>query len=424
MDMKDVIALVNTNRGNGKKESLNRMHTLLNKLNNPEKHLSFVHIAGSNGKGSTASFIAQVLTQANIKTGVFTSPHLIKVNERIRINEQLISDDAFISVTQKVAAVVDEVENECGERLYSFEILTAVALLYFKEEKCDLVILEAGIGGRLDATNTIPVPEVAVITSIGMDHTRVLGDSLEKIAEEKAGIIKENGDIVIPVFKPLVEQIFQKKAQNKNAKLHKIDPSKVEHITLRDKGSTFSYKSFKNLRINMSGKHQVNNALLAIEAARILKDKGWNISDQHITDGLEKAYWPGRMEKIQEKPAVFIDGAHNPEGVEALTASIKVLFPKEKLIFLVGMMKDKDYMKMIDKVLPHAKKIYTVSPDPYRGFDPETVSDQLRQKGVQSEALASTTELYDFLTNLKDKDDTIIIYGSLYLIGEVKKHFS
>ncbi|MER2064625.1 MAG: Mur ligase family protein, partial [Alkalibacterium sp.] len=330
MDMKDVIALVNTNRGNGKKESLNRMHKLLDKLGNPEKNLSFVHIAGTNGKGSTASFMAQILIKAGMKTGVFTSPHLEVVNERIRINDAFISDEDFIKVTEKVAAVVDAVEEECGERLYSFEILTAVALLYYDEHMCDIVVLEAGIGGRLDATNTIPVPEVAIITSIGMDHTKMLGETLEKIAGEKAGIIKENGQVVLPAFSPSIAQDFQEKAGTRHATVRQADLNEVKNLLLNEQGSTFSYKQFEEVKVNMVGKHQVSNALLAIEAALILKEKGYGISDEAILEGIAASYWPGRMEKIHDKPTIFIDGAHNPEGVERLRESVETLFPDEK----------------------------------------------------------------------------------------------
>lgn len=422
MDMNDVVTLVNTNRGNGKKKSLDRMQLLMEKLDHPEKDLSFVHIAGTNGKGSTAAFISQILIQAQLKTGIFTSPHLEKVNERIQINSQMISDEEFIHVTEKVAARVNEVETEYGERLYSFEILTAVALLYFKQKRCDIVILEAGIGGRLDSTNVIPVPEVAVITSIGMDHTRVLGNSLEKIAEEKAGIIKKDGDIVLPAFDSPLSKVFRSKAESNQAKLHEVRLSKGKDLILTENSSTFSYKRFERLTIKLIGKHQVNNALLAIEASLILKQKGFKISDKHISQGIEKTYWPGRMERIQEKPTIFIDGAHNPEGVNTLRNSIHTLFPDEKLIFLIGMMKDKDYMKMIDKVVPYAKKIYTVSPDPYRGFPPRVVAKDLKKRGIESESFDSILDAVSTLKEIAEKEK-VIVFGSLYLIGDIKKYW-
>lgn len=421
MDLKDVIALVNTSRGNGKKESLNRMHYLLDKIGNPEKKLSFIHVAGTNGKGSTASFISAILNQANIKTGVFTSPHLEKINERIRIDNAFITDENFIKTTEQVAAVVDEVEEDCGERLYSFEILTAVALLYFWQQKCDLVVLETGIGGRLDATNTIPTPEVAVVTSIGKDHMRVLGDTLEKIASEKAGIIKENADVVLPEFTPSIHQVFLEVAAKKNAVIHGTSIKDTEKLKVTENGSTFSYKQFKDLKVTMVGKHQVSNALLAIETVLVLREKGYRIRDENIRRGIEAAYWPGRMEKIQEYPTIFIDGAHNPEGVKKLRETIETFFKDEKLIFIVGMMKDKDYMTMIEEVLPFAEKVYTVSPDPYRGFAARIVAKELREKGVKAEPFDSVNEVIELLEKKKGSNETFVVFGSLYLIGDIKK---
>ncbi|OJF97189.1 folylpolyglutamate synthase/dihydrofolate synthase family protein [Alkalibacterium sp. 20] len=423
MDMKSVIELVNTNRGNGRKESLNRMHSLLDKIGNPEKALSFVHIAGTNGKGSTASFISEILVQANIKTGVFTSPHLERINERIRVDGALITDEDFIKTTEQVAAIVDEVEQECGEHLYSFEILTAVALLYFYQQECDLVVLEAGIGGRLDATNTIPTPEVAVVTSIGMDHMRLLGDTLEKIASEKAGIIKEHGDVVLPHFSPSIDEVFKEVAENKKALIHSVLEKDVKELSVTEDGSTFSYKQFATLKVKMVGKHQVNNALLAIEAALILKNKGYKITDKNISQGIEATYWPGRMEKIQANPIIFIDGAHNPEGVKVLRESIETLFPNKRLTIIVGMMKDKDYMHMIDEILPFTKKVYTVSPDPYRGFPARVVAKQLQEKGIEADPFDSTKEVVEFLKEQKKSNEIFIVFGSLYLIGDIKKQW-
>lgn len=423
MDMHDVIELVNTNRGDGKKESLNRMQRLLDKIGNPEKALSFVHIAGTNGKGSTASFVSEILIQAKIKTGVFTSPHLEKINERIRINKEFITDEAFITVTEQVAAVVDGVERDCGERLFSFEILTAVALLHFQQQGCDLVVLETGIGGRLDATNTIPTPEVAIVTSIGMDHMRVLGDTLEKIAGEKAGIIKENGTVVLPYFTPSIDQVFTDVAKSKKAALIRTSDKNLEDLVLTEEGSSFTYKHFQEIKVGMVGRHQVSNALLAIETALILKEKGYAITDENIRQGIADTYWPGRMEKIHNDPTIFIDGAHNPEGVVKLRESIESLFPDEKLTLVVGMMKDKEYMRMIEEILPFAKKIYTVSPDPYRGFAARVVAKELKRKGIDAEPFDSVEKVVDFLRAQNDKNEIFVVFGSLYLIGDIKKQW-
>ncbi|GAA0369177.1 folylpolyglutamate synthase/dihydrofolate synthase family protein [Alkalibacterium iburiense] len=421
MDMTDVISLVNTNRGNGKKESLNRMKALLDKLGNPQNKLQFIHIAGTNGKGSTASFLSAILEQTTIKTGVFTSPHLEKINERIRVNQINITDQDFIRITETVAPFVDEVENELNEKLYSFEILTAVAFLYFAENKCELVILEAGIGGRLDATNTIPTPEVAVITSIGLDHMKVLGDSKESIAREKAGIIKENGALVFSEMEENLETIFYEKARERRAKAIKVKAADVRNLVLTENTSVFSYKCFKQVRIHLIGMHQVMNACLAIEAIEILQTKGYPINDSAIHKGLDEARWAGRMEKISDEPLIILDGAHNPAGVHSLKETIETLFKNEKLTFVVGMMKDKKYHDMIETMLPFADRMYTVSPDEYRGFDAKSVSDWIREKGIESKSCESVDSVIDTLKNESDDSDKIIVFGSLYLIGEFRE---
>lgn len=424
MNMNDVIALVNTNRGNGKKESLNRMNALLDKIGNPQKSLQFVHIAGTNGKGSTASFISSILNQTAIKTGLFTSPHLEKINERIRVNQTTITDQDFIRITEKVAPLVDEVENELNEKLYSFEILTAVAFLYFSEKECELVILEAGIGGRLDATNAISAPEVAVITSIGLDHMKVLGDSKESIAREKAGIIKKNGVLVFPEMEETLETIFYEKASEQRSKAMKVKAADIASVVLSEHTSVFSYKRFKEVMIHLIGMHQVMNACLAIEAIELLQSKGYPIKDSVISEGLYEARWAGRMEKISDDPLIIIDGAHNPAGVHSLKQTIETLFEGEKVTFVIGMMKDKPYQAMIETMLPFAEKVHTVSPDDYRGFDAKEVSDWLTDKGIQAKSHDSVDSVIDSLNKESNASDKIIVFGSLYLIGEFREKWN
>ena len=424
MNMTDVIALVNTNRGNGKKESLKRMFSLLDKIGNPQNKLKFVHIAGTNGKGSTASFLSSILKQTAIKTGLFTSPHLEVINERIQIDSETISDADFIQTTEKVAPYVEEVEKELNERLYSFEILTAVAFLYLAEKECELVILEAGIGGRLDATNTIKTPEVAIITSIGLDHVKVLGDSKEAIANEKAGIIKEKGVLIFPEMEDYLEAIFYNKAQEKQTTVVKVKTTDVTELDMTKDRTTFSYKAFESIAIHLLGKHQVMNACLALEAVLTLQHKGYEIDNSAIIKGLHETRWPGRMEKISDKPLIILDGAHNPAGVQTLKKTVETLFEGEKLTFIVGMMKDKNYHDMIENILPFAYTIHTVSPDFYRGFDAEEVAAELRKKGVQAHSHQSVDAVIDTLKSEGSTSEKVIVFGSLYLIGEFRKKWN
>ncbi|GAB2501250.1 folylpolyglutamate synthase/dihydrofolate synthase family protein [Alkalibacterium psychrotolerans] len=421
MNMTDVINLVNTNRGTGKKESLIRMQLLMEKLGNPQEHLKYVHIAGTNGKGSTSAFLASISSAAGVRVGIYTSPHLERINERIRINDEEISDEAFIRLTERVAPLVEEVEEELDEVLYSFEILTAVALVYFSEKKCDLVILEAGIGGRLDATNIINTPLAAVITSIGLDHMKVLGVSKVEIASEKAGIIKDQGTVIFHEMSKDINAVILNKAEREHAKVVQVKAEDVRKVNMSEDKSEFSYKHLHNLTIQLLGRHQISNAALAIEAAQILSTKGFSIDEEAIRNGLKKAKWPGRMEKINHEPTVIIDGAHNPEGIAHLNKNLLRLFPDDQLIFVVGMMKDKAYMDMLRTVFPQAKQMLTVSPDPYRGFDAHETAERIKAEGVAAEAFSSVESLIRSLKESSHSNEKIIVFGSLYLIGEFRK---
>lgn len=421
MNMTDVINLVNTNRGTGKKESLSRMQLLMEKLGNPQEHLKYVHIAGTNGKGSTTAFLASIANAAGVRVGVYTSPHLERINERILLNKDEITDEAFINLTERVAPLVKEVEDELDEVLYSFEILTAVALIYFYEQNCELVVLEAGIGGRLDATNVIRTPLAAVITSIGLDHTKVLGESKEAIASEKAGIIKRNGKIIYPEMSRAINEVIQNKAEKEHAEVLQVKESAITNVKLSEEVSVFDYESLENVTIQLLGRHQISNAVLAIETVQVLQTNGFAIDEESIRNGLRKAQWPGRMEKINNEPTVIIDGAHNPEGIAHLNTNLKRLFPDDKLIFVVGMMKDKAYMEMIQTVFPQAEKILTVSPDPYRGFDAHETADIINAQGILAEAFESVESVVNYLKDSTHSTDKIIVFGSLYLIGEFRQ---
>lgn len=421
MNIAEVIALVNTNRGNGKKENLNRMHLLMDKLGNPQKRLKFIHIAGTNGKGTTAAFIASILEETSLKTGLFTSPHLEVINERIKIDQQNISDESFIQFTERVVLSVEEVESELSEKLYSFEILTAIALLYFAEQECDMVILETGIGGRLDSTNVIQSPEVAVITSIGLDHMAMLGNTVEDIAKEKAGIIKNGSTVITCFLEGSLREIFVCKATQERASLLMINPKDIEVVSASIKGQIFRYKDFKKLMIRMIGEHQLSNAAIAIEVAIALQNKGYDLTNQSIKSGLEKAFWAGRMETLLEDPIVITDGAHNEQGVALLSKNLRTLFPDKKFTFVVGMMRDKAYMDMIKRVGDLANLFITVSPDPWRGFDAETVASDLRERGYLARSAKQTFEIIDYIQNKASKDEMIIVFGSLYLVGELRK---
>lgn len=421
MNMDDVITLVNTNRGKGKKKSLDRTHFLLNELGNPQNNLKVIHLAGTNGKGSTSSFIMSILRKAGYTVGLFTSPHLEKINERIRIDDTFISDTDFISLTEKVYPAVIKTEEKIGESLHAFEILTAVACLYFTAHPCDVVILEAGIGGRLDATNAISDSLVSVITSIGLDHVNVLGNTVEKIAVEKVAIVKEKGDLVTFDAPPSLKDIFVQQCKEKHASYHAVDGNSLKIISTSIDKQVFHYKNDSIFTIKMLGAHQVRNAALAIEVANVLKKKGFNISDEQIAEGLEDTFWPGRWEKISDSPLAFLDGAHNLPAVEVLVDTIATSFPGKKVTFILGMMADKDYKNMINAVLPHANKFLTLAPDSDRAVEGDKMTQMLQEKGYLAESLHSPQDVLHYIHHLAGKDEIIVIFGSLYLVGNIKE---
>lgn len=420
MDMQEVIQLVNTNRGNGKKKNLNRMKRLMELLGNPQNELRFVHIAGTNGKGSTSAFLASILKQSHLRTGLFTSPHLITLNERIRIDGQDITDGELIETTKKVRGAVAQVEEETGERLYAFEILTAVALLYFKEQESDLVILETGVGGRLDATNIIETPEAAVITSIGLDHTKVLGNTLEEIAAEKAGIIKQKGTVVTYPQTVEIEHVFRETCEEKAAQWLPVSLADIHIKETSIDGQLFDYKG-KPFKTKMIGEHQVYNAAVAIEAAACLQQKGWAVSDDHIRRGIAEAFWPGRMEKVLEKPLMILDGAHNLQGVQMLRKNVAALFPDQKITFLVGMMQDKAYREMIRLVEDKAKDFLLLAPYSERAKDADQLKEELAEEGTHSISFSAPEKVVQYIQKELPKEDIVVVFGSLYLVGDIRK---
>ena len=424
MDMNDVIALVNTNRGKGIKKNLNRMNFLLNELGNPQKDLKFIHVAGTNGKGSTSSMMMSILQEAGYSVGLFTSPHLVRVNERIRINDQFISDNEFITLTEKVTPIVEKVEAELNDSLYAFEILTALAFLYFATHQVDMIILEAGIGGRLDATNTISQSLVSVITSIGLDHVKMLGDTPEKIAKEKVAIVKPHGHLVTYDAPMSIRTIFEENCDQRDAQLRTVDESQLHLVNVSLEKQQFDYKDKKDIKISMLGSHQVRNALLAIEVMDVLKEKGFIINEEHIYKGLKENVWPGRWEKISDQPLTFMDGAHNESAVAELVETIDKNFPKQKVTFMLGMLQGKDYKKMIELVLPKASKFLTLSPISDRAVEGNELFEDLTKRGFDAQHLQSPKEALDYIFNQADKEEVIIIFGSLYLVGNIKEELN
>jgi len=421
MNFEQAISLINTYRGKGKKDTLDRVQLLMDKIGNPEAKLKAVHVAGTNGKGTTCAFLSSVLIEAGLNVGLYTSPHLETIHERVKINDTMISTDDLIHYTELVAPFVEEVEEERKETLYSFEILTAVAFLYFVEKGIDILVLETGMGGNYDATNTIKEPIVSIITSIGYDHMYILGDTVEEIASQKAGIIKENRPAVIYPMEKSVIAVVKEKAEAVNASLTVLSYEDVDLKYQTIDQQIFDFKDFADVSMGMIGEHQLYNCALAIEGLKEVQKAGFNVSDEQIYRGIQTASWMGRMEKVSDQPVVFLDGAHNVQGVSALNKNITQLFPDEKITFFIGIMKDKEFMTMMNLIGHKAEKMYILSPNEGKGFDPYQVSKDLQKEGYPARALDSVDEIVDYIQNKAGKEEKIMIFGSLYLVGDVRK---
>lgn len=424
MTMEKVISYVNTNRGNGQKESLERLRLLLAKLGNPQNGLSYIHITGTNGKGSTAAMFQAVLREAGLNVGLFTSPHLEVVNERIRLNNEYIKDEDFIRLVNQMEPAVLELEAALGQKFYAFELMTTVAFLYFQEQQPDLVILEAGIGGRLDSTNVIETPDVAVITSIGIDHTSTLGTSKQAIMNEKIQILKNQGHIVIGPVADSLKTIASAWAEKVHGEITFLEASNLQLKEVGKEAQIFSYKDFDDVHLPFIGKHQIENAGLVLEACLILQKKGYPLNKEVIVAGLAKAVWPGRFELVLGEPQFYMDGAHNVAGVARLVETVEDVFARRKIYFVVGMMKDKEYEKMLDQVMHLAAEFVFVSPDEYRGFDPQAVAKMISAQGVRARVAADADEILQFVRTEVPKDAVVIQFGSLYLVGAMKEALS
>lgn len=422
--MEKVISYINTNRGNGQKKNLDRLYTLLDQLNHPQENLKYIHITGTNGKGSTGAIFASVLREAGLDVGVFTSPHLEIVNERIRINDDYIADEDFIRIVEEIEPMILTLEKEMNEKFYAFELLTTVAFLYFQEKQPDIIILEAGIGGRLDSTNVIDAAEVSILTSIGLDHMNVLGNTKEAIMAEKAHILKQEGHLIVGPIQTSLQSIAKKQAEAVNGTVTFLDTKDIEVQEISLTHQIFDYREWQSVKLSLLGRHQIENACLVLEACGVLKEKGYPLTRKIIKQGLAKASWPGRFEKVLDEPVFYLDGAHNEASVKRLVETLEEVFPENKFYFVLGMMKDKAYKKMIAQVKHLAKEFILVSPDWQRGFDVSEVADDLVKAGYPAIAKEDVHDVLQYVQNEIPKNETVIQFGSLYLVGDLKKELN
>ena len=403
----------------GSVPGLSRISALLDLMGHPEKNFKVVHVTGTNGKGSTCAMIASVLNKAGYKTGLFTSPYLIDFCERIMVGDRKIGKQTLADIAGYVRFFADKLDE--ADKPTEFELITAIGFEYFSRRGCDIVVCEVGMGGEFDATNVIPSPEVAVITNIGLDHTKILGDTIEKIAATKSGIIKPGCDAVLYKSTDSVEAVVRERCEKVGANLHVVDFSGIEVSTDELDGQVFSCAGFRNIGIHLLGEHQRKNACVAIEVLKVLRKRGYNISDEIIRRGLRSTFWHGRFEVVRHSPTVILDGGHNPQCIGTLVESVRKYLRGRELIILTGVLADKDYEHMYSEMSEYASEFITVTPGNPRALGARELAKYLEGFGKQVTPCNSIDEgvrlAYD---HVKEKPDNVIVcYGSLYMLGDV-----
>ncbi len=400
----------------GSRPGLERTTELLGKMGNPQSKLKFIHVAGTNGKGSFCSMTANILKEAGYKVGLYTSPFVLRFNERMKINGQDIPDTELAKITEYVKPFADSMEDSPTE----FELITAIAFEYFAREGCDVVVLECGMGGRLDSTNIIKTPLLSVITGISFDHTSFLGNTIPEIAREKAGIIKESIPVLFCSDNIEAAEVIKAKADECGSDYFEVDRSSFALKATSLDGSIFDFYDYKDVKIPLLGSYQPHNACNALEAVNILKAQGLEISDKAIYNGLATVEWKARFEKLSDSPTIISDGGHNPEGIEAAIESVKLYFPDEKVIIVTGVMADKDYKYMAEKMSEVASFAFTVTPDNPRALPATDFAATFEGFGISATPCESVSEAISLAKQKAlEENKPIICLGSLYMYCEV-----
>lgn len=417
MNIQEALKFICSVSWKGMRPGLERPQELLRLMGNPEKTLKYIHIGGTNGKGSTAAMTASILQEAGYKTGLYTSPHIYRFHERIRVDGVDISDADLAAITEYVKPLAESMTDMPTE----FELVWCIAVEYFKRMGCDVVVTEVGMGGQLDATNVIPVPEVAVLTNIGLDHTDFLGSTLEEIATTKAGIIKEGGHAVIYPSTPSVEAVLAEICQSRHVTMQKVDFSRIHSISHNLDGQVFDCGKRKALKLPLLGEHQLNNAAVVLSIMDVLQAKGWNITEDHIRLGLENVSWPGRFDIAGHDPLFIVDGGHNPQCLEALVKNVEDYLPGKRIIGLTGVLADKDYGDMYQPMLPYISQFVCITPPSDRKLEAQELAKHLQAAGAQAVACDSIEAGVRKAIALAGKDGVVLCFGSLYSIGTIYK---
>ena len=416
MNLEQTLEYIHGNYWNGGTFGLGRVIQLLDLIGHPEKDLKFIHIAGTNGKGSTASMSANILKKAGYTVGLYTSPYIFKFHERMQVNGECITDEELIEITEWIKSYADTMDSQPSE----FELVTCIAFEFFKRRKCDIISLEVGLGGEYDATNTIPSPEVAVLTNIGLDHVELLGDTLEKIAVTKSKIIKPGCHAVTYREPASVEAVFEARCKEVGAGWTKADFDSIELLSASLEGQVFNWGPYKELHLPLLGQHQLKNAATVLTIIQVLREKGWNISDEALREGLATVSWPGRFELVARDPLFIVDGGHNPQCIEALVNNVRDYLGGRKLVILTGVLADKDYNEMYRDMVPFATEVITMTPPNPRAMSSQALKAYLDQFGKPVTACDTIDEGVKLAKQRAGKDGVVLAYGSLYMVGDIE----
>ncbi|KNZ43221.1 bifunctional folylpolyglutamate synthase/dihydrofolate synthase [Acetobacterium bakii] len=424
MNVSEAIAYIESTHKFGTRLGLESMGLLLNEMGNPQDKLKFVHIAGTNGKGSTSTMIARILKTAGYDTGLFTSPFLEAFNERIQLNCEPIDDASLVAATSFVKERIEVLLAQGEPHPTEFEMVTAVGFQYFYEKQVDVVVLEVGMGGRLDATNIIKDPLAVVIMSISCDHTDYLGTTLGEIAFEKASIIKEGSDVVIYPQEPEAMKVILDFATSKNASVILVDPQDISIESFTGHSQTLRYLGDKldldTFSLKLLGNHQSLNCLTALEVIGLLIRKGFQIKPAHIKEALSQVTFPGRFEIFTDSPVVLIDGAHNSNGIQAFVKNMASYFPKKVINLYFGMLEDKDIEESLSYLVPMAATIHTLTPNSDRAMPAEEMAALIHEKYKKSVDFYDTMDAAVQNIDLLKTEEVNVFVGSLYMIGEAR----
>ncbi len=424
MKYTDALAYINDKDKFGSKLGLTSIGRLMELLANPQDNLKIIHVAGTNGKGSTSSYLANCIRSAGYNVGLFTSPYLERFNERIQINGLDIPDDKLGQITSRVKDACDQMVGMGQGHPTTFEVITAIGFVYFYEEKVDYLVLEVGLGGRFDSTNVIKNSLASVITSIDYDHIKELGNTLEEIAYQKAGIIKENGLVISYDQDQEVADVILEVVKDNNAEIFISKSENLEIVKESDRGNIFNYRYgedyLDSVQTSMIGQYQIYNASLAITTLLLLRDKGLiDIDKDHIYKGILDTKWRGRLEVLRRDPIFLIDGAHNVQGIDHLSKALK-LFSYDRLILGIGILKDKDVDHMIEKLIPLADIVVTTEVNMPRRLEAEELARKIKNYNENVYIEKDIKDAIHKALSIANKDDLILFGGSLYLIGEVR----